>query len=267
MKKKILAPLLVTIFFQCPAFAEEKVCLKTGRQFYIELVNYLGLQNNMRRYKTKFIELANNLPKKGLASEFAPSLASIIQLSDQVCTDYAALVAPRIEGADSLFREGDGLILTEIIGNEIFEKSVAPTDRDQRWIDNFLISTILDQSKAGVERICNFYIENATLYYGAKKIINIRNSRYCSDSSSKILQFFLDRKKQEAPTQDESGVDFKKYKENFQETYLKILRRSATDAEFNEFKNMEIKDENEMVYLSCIAAAASMEFISNGKCK
>ncbi len=264
MKKILFTLFILMTLASGTVFATEKVCIKTGRQFYIELSNYLGLQGNSSDYKRKFLELANNLPKKGYMSEFSPSLASLLQMSDKICSDYAQTVAPRRVEIKLGFAPGDGLLMTNIFNDDTIGKEFLKSD-DESYsrIERFLSGQILSQYP--IAQVCEYYFAIAKERgIQITKIDNFNKTIYCDNISPKISKMLQDRY---------TSAELKKVKPPFpynkviNQTYQKVLRRIARPADIENFKKMEIKDETEAVYLACVSSAASMEFIKNGKCK
>ncbi len=252
---------------------DESVCLKNGREFYITLANYLGLSGNLRNYKEKFVELANNLPKQGHMSEFAPSLASLVQLTDKICVDYANNTAAPTEDLSMRFRKGDSKIIADFINKEVLE-------------GNIKVSSIYFEERDQIRIIQNAYTSPTRVYVNCLQYLshirennkpNFKNEyvkykyrdweRYCDIAAPKIAIIFKERAQKEQALHEQKTMAMRltKFRNLINGTYIKILNRAANATEIESFNSMAITDENQMVYISCVSAAASLEFIRNDR--
>jgi hypothetical protein len=263
MIKKIGFTILLIATFQSSVFADDQVCIKNGRQYYIELANYLGLSANLGEYKRKFIELSNNLPKKGLQSEFAPSLPSLVQLSDRICVDYANQMFPLVIETVR-FKKGDGLFVGELIAKEVFGSGISLRSKD--LFDGYLDERRFDAYR--IENACDEFIVGQRYENRYPKDPNFDRNSYCYYRALDIYKMLEDRNKAEAEKmKPKTASTTYQYLKVINQTYKKILRRFSTTKEIDTFKAMELESENSAAYSACLAAAASQEFIKNGKCK
>jgi hypothetical protein len=270
MIKKISLLILLSSSLQSTVFANEDVCIKTGRQYYIELANYLGSTEYMSRYKRKFTELANNLPKKGFKSEFAPSLSSLVQLSDVICTRYSNQLFPQKIRTDGFFKKDDGHLITKTIGDEIFENEVSFPAFVDEDIERYLLNRgSLMLANNNIFTVCQYYISNARSSGGILKNTNLNEESYCDSKSEEIAKTLKARNEAEAEAQmkKNSTPQGFQYTKIINDTYKKILKRFPTQKEMDLFKTMNLESDNNASYAACLTAAASFEFIQNGKCK
>ncbi len=249
---------------------DESICLKNGREFYITLANYLGLSGNLRNYKEKFVELANNLPKQGHMSEFAPSLASLVQLTDKICVDYANNTAPPTEDLGMKYRKGDAANIINYINNEILEGFISDSSKFIEDEESYYLNYDLPLNIDRIYVTCNYYFRD--YLYILKP--NFKNgydfngrddsSNYCEKVAPSIFKMFEDRERQEQGLQAQNVIA-PSLRNLINGSYIKILNRAANATEIENFNSMAITDENQMAYISCVSAAASLEFIRNGR--
>lgn len=261
-------------FFTLPILhaSEERICLKTGRQFYISLANYLDLDRNLSDYKIKFVELSHNLPKHGYMSEFDPSLASLVQMSDKICIDYANAVAPiPDENLSMKYQTGDTKIISDLINDSIITTRFSIQKAYLEDTDRYYFSENKIINEKVIEEVCFYYLEQIRRYYNPNykieyaeySVFDWRN--YCSDIAPSIYKIFDDRGKKRKALQQQKFMNLRrtKFLNLINPIYIKILNRPANTTEIESLNNVAITNENQMAYLACVSAAASLEFLSN----